>query len=57
MTAVTSPNGRTYSRLYAWIPTRMSSGLHVWLDYYYIRPDYLGQGVLLNQQEYLLDQA
>jgi hypothetical protein len=57
MTAVTSPNGRTYSRLYAWIPTRMSSGLHVWLDYYYIRPDHLGQGVLLNQQEYLLDQA
>jgi hypothetical protein len=57
MTALTSPNGRTYSRLYAWIPTRMTSGRRVWFDYYYIRPNHLGEGILLNQQEYQLDQA
>ena len=57
MTSLTTHNGYTYSRLFAWIPMRMNSGAIVWLAHYWIRPDHLGQGVLLNKREYILDQA
>jgi hypothetical protein len=46
-----------YHRKFAWIPTRMSSGAVIWLTCYYIRPDHLGQGVVLSRMEMLNEQA
>jgi hypothetical protein len=48
-------NGVTYTKFYAWLPTRMRSGELVWLAPYYMRPDRNGQGVLLSFDEYLID--
>lgn len=54
-TMIITLNQRTYTRQFALLPTRMSSGQRVWFDYYYIRPDYQGQGVLLSLTEFLLE--
>ena len=48
---------RYYHRKFAWIPTRLSSGAVIWLNSYYIRPDHLGQGVVLSRMEMLNEQA
>jgi hypothetical protein len=56
MLAVTTHQGRTYHRFFAWVPTRMRSGRLVWLCHYYMRPDSNGWGLLLTRREYLQDQ-
>jgi hypothetical protein len=46
--------GSHYTEFFAWFPTRMTSGLWVWLDPYYIRPDRKstsGMGVTLSFEE------
>lgn len=47
----------SYHKTFAWWPTRMSSGAVIWLNPYWIRPDHLGQGVLLTRMERLLEQG
>lgn len=53
MTTVKTINGHTYTEFYAWLPSRMSSGMLVWLGAYYIRPGRNGLGVVLSRDEYL----
>ena len=48
-------NGRTYTRFYAFWPTRTTSGSLVWLAAYYIRPEYNGQGLVLSHSELIAD--
>ena len=48
-------NGRTYTRFYAFLPRRMSSGHLVWLTAYYIRPGYNGVGLVLSHSEMLAE--
>jgi hypothetical protein len=55
MRKIYTVNDRTYTRFYAWLPQRMRSGALVWLEYYYMRPDANGQGLLLAHSEYLLE--
>lgn len=51
---------RSYTRCFAWIPTRTSSGRVLWLQVYYIRPpinSFDSEGVLLSYVEYLLESS
>lgn len=48
-------NGHTYTRFYAWFPTRMHNNELVWFEYYYMRPDRNGQGILLSSNSYQLE--
>jgi len=47
----------TYHPKFAWWPTRMDSGVTVWLRHYYIRPSALGQGVLVTAGERQREQS
>ena len=57
MLPVTTHNGYTYHRFFAWVPTRVRSGRLVWLCHYYMRPDKSGWGLLLTKGEYVLDRG
>jgi hypothetical protein len=55
MSKIYTVNDCTYTRFYAWLPTRMRSGELVWFAHYYMRPDRHGQGLLLSQEDFILD--
>lgn len=46
-----SRNGRNYTEFFAWWPSRMTSGRWVWFNFYYLRPNSNGQGVLVSAAE------
>ena len=48
-------NHRTYTRFWAFWPTRTTSGDLVWLADYYIRPGSNGQGLVLSHRQMLKD--
>ena len=45
-------NGRTYTRLFAWLPERSFEGELIWLTHYYMRPDRHGQGHILTWEDF-----
>lgn len=53
MPTVITVNGRTYTKFWALWPCRSSSGRLIWFDYYYMRPDRNGHGVILTRDDLL----
>lgn len=49
--------GRNYTEFWAWLPIRTRSGQRIWMDYYYLRPNRWGMGVILSYQELTVDQG
>lgn len=50
-------NGQTYTKFYAWLPTKSTVEGWIWFDYYYLRPDRYFEGRVLNREEFLLEIA
>ena len=48
-------NGQTYTRWFAWLPRRVTSGELVWWELYYMRPNQNGEGILLSKDEWILE--
>jgi len=49
-------NGQLYNQHYAWVPTRMTSGIWVWLSLYYSRELRNGTGwIVMSPFEFMLD--
>ncbi len=42
-----------YTRFFAYLPRRVTSGQLIWLAPYWITADRNGQGIILNRDEYL----
>ena len=48
-------NGRTYTKRWAYWPTRTGKGELVWMEYYYMRPGRDGTGVILSHDDFILE--
>ena len=48
-------NGHTYTKRWAYWPTRTGKGELVWMEYYYMRPGRDGTGVILSHDDFILE--